>query len=189
MSSRAGAGPTAGVGRQHGIEPRALNTPHGAHPIEADGAPDRRQTQDQQQGRQNLVDAVDEIRIAVDEGDVADKDDPFDPVRSPPGGEGGAAEQKQRIKGDPLPWRGEIEENGLHPRVRIPERERARQQAGVSPEFEQIRTGAEVVEQERRADPDPHQLQWRRRPLLEPKARPSLLGGGKRLPAGARGNA
>ena len=188
MSSRAGAGPTAAVARQHGIEPRALDTAHGAHPIEADGAPDRCDTQDQQQRRHNLVDAIDEKIIAVGKGDVADEDDPFHPVCSPPDGEGGAAEQKQRIKGDPLPGRGEIEENRLHPRVQIPQRQRARQQAAVTPEFEQIRTGAEVVEQQRGADADPHQLQWRRRPLLKPKARPGLFRGGKRLPAGARGD-
>jgi len=53
----------------------ALGDADRAHPVEAERAADRRQTQDQQQPGEDLVDAIEEDRIAMVEGDLPDQHD------------------------------------------------------------------------------------------------------------------
>src|SRR4029077_15425393 len=92
---------------------------------------------------------------------------------TPSGCEGRAAEQKENVKGHPLPGRVEIEEDRLRPGIALfRQDEFARHTAGVAPEVEKIGSRQAVVDQHRGADADAGKLQRRRRADLEPDGRP-----------------
>ena len=87
-------------------------------------------------------------------GDVADQHDPFYPRCPPSQHEGGAADQKQGLKGDPLPGRRKIEEDRLHPRrifgIEILPSHFARQPGRIAaPEIEKEWARHAVVEEKR----------------------------------------
>ena len=175
---RAGKRPAAGEGRRMGVKALALGRAHLAHSVQAHRAPDRRETQDQQQAGKNRVHAVGHVRIAVVVGDVADQHEPLHPARSPTQRESGAARQKQPWKTVHCQERGEVKTGSTAPMDRAaPCKKRARQPAGVAPEREEIGGRHAIVQQKRRADADAGNLQRRGRAVLKPHSRPERLKG------------
>ena len=161
--------------RQCGFEVAALGRAHGAHSVQAQRASDRRYTQNDKQAGENLVDTVPGNRIAVGKRYLADQHDPLHPRCPPPQHEGGAAEQEEDVKGDPLPRRRKIEEDRLRPGIgRILENKLTRHPTRFTPKQKKISGCETVVDQQCSADAHARDLQRRCRPALEPDLRPGL---------------